>query len=105
MPAAVLAESVLSGHPGHDFQVQRLLEMLTITDVDPTMGRAAAVLRRGAIAGGADPPPSGVEATVAADADARAAHDDVVIVTSDGGDFERLGSLATHADRLSVLVV
>ena len=42
---------------------------------------------------------------VAATADARAAHDDVVIVTGDDGDFQMLGSLATHRARLSVLVV
>ena len=51
------------------------------------------------------PPPSGVDTIVAASADSRAAHDDVVIVTSDGGDFQILGSLATNAARLSVLVV
>lgn len=105
MPAAVLAESVLTGHPGHDFHVQRLLEMLNVTDVDPPMGHAAGALRRAAIVGGKDPPPSGVETMVAATADARAANNDVVIVTSDGGDFELLASLATHADRLSVIVV
>jgi predicted nucleic acid-binding protein len=105
MPAAVLAESVLTGHPVHDFHVQRLLELLEITDVDVAMGHAAGALRRAAIAGGEDPPPSGVDTLVAAAADARAADDDVLIVTSDGDDFELLGSLATHADRLAVLVV
>jgi hypothetical protein len=105
MLAAVLAESVLTGHPGHDFHVQRLLELLEITDVDVAMGHAAGALRRAAIVGGEDPPPSGVDTLVAAAADARAADGDVLIVTSDGGDFELLGSLATHADRLSVLVV
>jgi hypothetical protein len=105
MPAAVLAESVLTGHPVHDFHVQRLLELLDITDVDVAMGHAAGALRRAAIAGGEDPPPSGVDTLVVAAADARAADDDVLIVTSDGGDFELLGSLATHGDRLGVLVV
>jgi predicted nucleic acid-binding protein len=105
MPAAVLAESVLTGHPVHDFHVQRLLELLEITDVDVAMGHAAGALRRAAIAGGQHPPPSGVDTLVAATGDARAADDDVLIVTSDGGDFELLGSLATRADRLAVLVV
>lgn len=105
MPAAVLAESVLTEHPGHDFHVGRLLELLTITDIDPPMGHAAGRLRRGAMAGGGDPPPSGVDSLVVAEADARAVNDDVVILTSDGGDFELLGALATHASRLSVLVV
>jgi hypothetical protein len=36
-------------------------------------------------------------------ANERAAHNDVVIVTRDGDDFEMLGSLATDAARLSVL--
>lgn len=105
MPAAVLAESVLTEHPGHDFHVQRLLELLDITSVDVATGHAAGALRRAAITGGADPPPSGVDTLVAAAADARAADDDVLIVTSDGGDFELLSSLATHTDRLAVLTV
>ena len=105
LPAAVLAESVLTGRPGHDFHVQRLLDTVNMIDVDPPMGHAAGALRRAAIAGGEDPPPSGIDTVVAAAADARAAGDDVLIVTSDGGDFELLGSLAIHADRLSVLVV
>lgn len=105
MPAAVLAESVLTGHPGHDFHVRRLLELLDITDVEQPTGHAAGALRRAAIASGEKPPPSGVDTLVAAAADARAANDDVLIVTSDGGDFDVLASLATHADRLAVLVV
>jgi len=32
-------------------------------------------------------------------------HDDVLVVTSDDGDFQMLGSLAPNAARLSVLVV
>lgn len=105
LPAAVLADSVLTGNQGHDFHVQRLLQMLNITDVDSPIGHAAGALRRGAIAGRQHPIPSGVDTMVVAEGDARAAHDDVVIVTSDGGDFELLGSLATHADRLIVLIV
>lgn len=105
MPAAVLAESVLTGHPGHDVHVQRLLELLDITDVDASTGHAAGVLRHAAITDGADAPPSGVDAIVAAIADARAAHDDVLILTSDGADFELLGSAASHPERLSVLLV
>jgi len=105
LPAAVLAENVLTGHPGHDFHVQRLLELLDITDVDTPTGHAAGALRHAAIAGGEDPPPSGVDAIVAATADARAAHNEVLILASDGDDFELLGSLTSHPERLSVLVV
>lgn len=104
VPAVVLAESVLSGHPSHDFHVQRLLAMLHVTAVDAAAGHAAGALRRAAIAGGQDPPPSGVDTSVVAAADARAATDDVLIVTSDGDDFDLLASLASH-DRLSVVVV
>ena len=105
VPAAVLAESVLTGHPGHDFHVQRLLELIDVIDVDAEMGFAAGTLRRAAIAGGADPPPSGVDTLVVATADARTSDDEVLVVTSDGDDFELLASLATRADRLRLLVV
>jgi predicted nucleic acid-binding protein len=105
LPAVVLAESVLTGHAGHDFHVRRLLDLVTIADVDAFTGHAAGALRRAAMGAGVKPPPSGVDTVVAAAADARAAHDDVVIVTSDDGDFQMLGSLATNAARISVLVV
>jgi len=105
LTAAVLAESVLTGHAGHDFYVQRLLDVLNIADVDEATGHAAGALRRAAMGGGMKPPPSGVDTVVAAAADGRATHDDVLIVTSDDGDFQMLGSLATNAARLSVLVV
>lgn len=105
LPAAVLAESVLTGHVGHDYHVQRLLDVVDIAHVDASMGHAAGALRREAMGAGMQPPRSGVDTIVAAAADSRAAHDDVVIVTSDDGDFQMLGSLATNAARLSVLVV
>lgn len=105
LPAAVLAESVLTGHAGHDYHVGRLLDVVNIADVDAPTGHAAGALRRAALGVGMRPPPSGVDSVVAAAADARAAHDDVLIVTSDDGDFQMLGSLATNAARLSVLVV
>ena len=105
LPAAVLAESVLNGHPGHDFFVQRLLEILDVVDVDGMTGHAAGALRRAAMTGGMDPPPSGVDAIVVASADARAVGDEVLVLTSDGGDFEVLASLATNAGRLSLLLV
>ena len=105
VPAAVLAESVLSGHAGHDYHVQRLLKVVTITDVDEATGHAAGSLRRSAMAAGMKPPPSGVDTVVAAVADARAGHDQVLIVTTDGGDFELLGAGAESAAQLSVLVV
>jgi predicted nucleic acid-binding protein len=104
LPAAVLAESVLTGHAGHDYHVQRLLDVVNIADVDAWTGHAAGTLRRAAMGAGMTPPPSGVDAVVAAAADALAAHDDVVIATSDDGDFQMLGSLATNAARLSVLL-
>jgi predicted nucleic acid-binding protein len=104
LPAAVLAESVLTGHAGHDYHVRRLLDVLNIADVDASTGHAAGALRRAAMGAGMRPPPSGVDAVVAATADARAAHDDVLIATSDDGDFQLLGSLATNAARLSVLL-
>lgn len=103
LPAAVLAESVLTGHAGHDYHV-RLLDVVNVADVDGATGHAAGALRRAAMHAGMKPPPSGVDAVVAAAADARAARDDVVIVTSDEVDFQLLGSLATNAARLSVLV-
>lgn len=105
LPAAVLAESVLTGHPGHDHHVRRLLDILRVVDVDASTGLAAGALRRAAVGGGLDPPPSGVDTIVAATADAHAWSEAVLVVTTDGGDFEVLGSLATNAERLSVLVV
>lgn len=105
VPAAVLAESVLSGHAGHDYHVRRLLDVVNISDVDAVTGHAAGALRRAAIGAGLKPPPSGVDVVVAATADARAAQEDVVIATSDYGDFQMLGSLTTNAAQLSVLSV
>jgi len=101
----VLAEGVLTGNVGHDYHVRRLLELSDVTDVAEELGYAAGALRQEAIRGGFDPPPSGVDAIVAAEADARAGGDDVQIITSDGGDFELLASFGTNAARLSLLVV
>ena len=83
----------------------RLLDVVSITDVDEVIGYAAGALRQEAIRAGLDPAPSGVDAIVAAEADARAAGEDVRILTTDGGDFELLASLGANAARLSVLVV
>lgn len=105
VPAAVLAEGVLKGNVGHDYHVRRLLELSDVTDVAEELGYAAGALRQEAIRAGFDPPPSGVDAIVAADADSRAGGDDVQIITSDGGDFELLASLGTNAARLDLLVV
>jgi predicted nucleic acid-binding protein len=74
-----------------------------VSDVDGPIGYAAGSLRQAAIRGGFDPPPSGVDAAVAAQADALAATDEVVIITSDLDDFEILAALATNASRLSTL--
>lgn len=105
LPAAVLAESVLTGHAGHDYHVLHFLDIVNIADIDASTGHAAGALRRAAMSAGMRPPPSGVDTVVAAAADARATNDDVLIVTSDDGDFQLLGSLATNAARLSVLLV
>ena len=105
VPAAVLAEGLLTGNVGHDYHVRRLLEVVNIVDVEVPIGHAAGALRQAAIRGGLDPAPTGVDAIIAAKADERAAGEDVRIVTSDGDDFEVLASLATNAARLSLLVV
>ena len=105
VPAAVLAEGVLTGKVGYDDRVRRLLDLANVAGVDEELGHAAGALRQDAIRAGFDPPPSGVDAIVAAEADNRAAEDNVQIITSDGGDLELLASLATHAGRLTVVVV
>ena len=105
IPAAVLAEGVLSGHPGRDHHVRRLLQIVTVADLGERLGHAAGALRSAAIADGASPPPSGVDATVAATAVARAATGQVVVVTSDVGDLHRLLEHGRHPDRVSLLPV
>ncbi len=105
LPAAVLAEGVLTGNPDHDYHVRRLLDVVDVTAVDAAIGHAAGAIRGEAISGGLTPTPSGVDVIVAAEADARAWRDEVQIVTSDGDDFQVLASLADNASRLSVLVV
>ena len=105
VPAAVLAEGLLTGHVGHDFHVRRLLELTRVADVDVELGYAAGALRQKAIRVGYDPPPSGVDAVVVAEADDLASGDDVRIITSDGHDMTLLASLAIHAGRLTVGVL
>lgn len=85
VPAAVLAESVLTGNIGHDYHLRRLLELSDVTDVAEELGYAAGALRQEAIRAGFDPPPSGVDAIVVAEADSRAARDDVQIIASEIG--------------------
>jgi hypothetical protein len=104
VPAAVLAEGVLTGHVGHDYHVRRLLESARVADVDEGLGYAAGALRQQAMSARFDPPPSGVDAVVATLADDLASGDDVEIITSDLDDIELLASLAPHADRLRVLL-
>lgn len=105
MPAAVLAEGLLTGHPGRDYHVRRLLDLVDIESVDESLGHVAGELRTGAIRNGVDPPPSGVDALVVAVADRRAARGEVVIVTSDADDVEALALLADHALRLSIQII
>ena len=83
----------------------RLLELVDIAEVDEGLGYDAGDLRREAMRAGLEPAPSGVDAIVAATADAYASREDVEIITSDGDDMQLLASLADHADRLSVVPV
>lgn len=96
MPAAVLAEGVLTGQPGRDYHVRRLLAVVDIEPVEEGLGHAAGTLRVLTRRGGTAPLPSGVDALVVAYADSRAANDDIVIVTSDPDDVR---ALATHTER------
>jgi hypothetical protein len=103
VPAAVLAEGLFTSHVGHDHHVRQLLGFTHIAATNEPVGYRAGTLRQGAIAAGMQPLPSGVDAIVAAEADTRAANDDVQIITTDDDDLELLASLATNAARLSVL--
>ena len=105
IPAAVLAEGVRSGHPGRDHHVRRLLQLVTVADLGEQLGHDAGALRSAVIADGASPPPSGVDATVAATAVARAATGQVVVVTGDVDDLHRLLEHGRHAARVSLLRV
>lgn len=102
VPAAVLAEGVFTGHPGHDLHVGRLLAVIEVAPLDRDLGLEAGALRGQALREQPDNLPSAVDAVVVAVADALAARDDVVMITSDPDDLELLGSFAEHADRLSV---
>lgn len=103
VPAAVLAEGVFNGHVGHDHHVRQLLTHVNIAPVDEPLGYTAGALRQAAIGAGMDPPASGVDAVVAAEADVRAAREGVRIITTDDDDLALLASLATNAARLTVL--
>lgn len=103
VPAAVLAEGVFTEHVGHDHHVRQLLSYTYIAATAEPIGYSAGTLRQGTIAAGVDPAPSGVDAVVAAEADARAVNEHVQIITSDDDDLELLASLATNAERLFVL--
>lgn len=81
------------------------MNLAYVADVDEELGYSAGALRQAAIRAGFDPPPSGVDAVVAAEADDLAAGDDVQIITSDGDDVESLASLVEHAGRLTVVLV
>lgn len=102
VPAVVLAEGLFTGHPGHDFHLARLLAVLDIVDVDRELGLASGRLRQEALRSGVDANPSAVDSVVVAVADARAAHDDVVIVSSDVDDIMLLGAMTVNAHRLAV---
>lgn len=104
LPASVLAEGVLTGHPARDYHVQRLLSFVDIASVDEHLGRTAGELRvmTQRLSKRKRPGPSGVDATVAALADARAVNDDVVIVTSDPDDLRALAAHADHRHRIQI---
>ncbi len=102
MPAAVLAEGLLTGHPGRDYHVRRLLEFVAIDSVDEHLGFAAGQLRTQCRRAGTDPPPSGIDAIVVALADAHAVRDEVLIVTSDPEDITALAIHTTTPHRLKV---
>jgi len=102
MPAAVLAEGVLTGHPGRDYHTQRLLTFVDTQPVDEDLGHSAGKLRVMARRSGANPLPSGVDAMVVAFADSRAANNDVVIITSDPDDLRALATHADHTRRIHV---
>lgn len=102
MPAAVLAEGILPGGKP-DYHVRRLLAVVQIRPVDEFLGFAAGVLRRAAVRGGSRRKPSGVDAIVAAAADA--AGDEVILITSDEADMSALLSIAINASRISLAKV
>jgi predicted nucleic acid-binding protein len=103
LPAAVLAEGLLGSHVGRDYYVRQLLDLVVVADVDESIGLGAGRLRTQAIASGAKPPPSGIDAIVAAVADA--AGDDVQLVTSDPADMSALLAHADHPTRVTLLPV
>lgn len=102
IPAAVLTEGVLSGHPGRDHQVRRLLQSVEVATLDEALGFAAGRLRSECLRADDRHPPSGVDAAVTATADARAGTTTAVIVTGDPGDIGALAAHATNRQRLSV---
>lgn len=102
MPAAVLAEGGLTGHPGRDYHLHRLLDLIDVDIVDEELGHAAGHLRTQASRAGIDPPPSGIDAIVVAYADNCATRDDVVIVSSDPDDMIALAIHGTNPSRLEV---
>jgi predicted nucleic acid-binding protein len=103
VPAAVLAEGVMTGRFSYDRRVRQLMGVVRVAEVDESLGYAAGLLRHAAIHGGLDPAPSGIDAIVVMEADALAAREQVLMVTTDVGDFEALASCAVNVDRLSVL--
>ena len=102
VPAAVLAEGLLSGHVGRDHHVRNLLTSARITIVDEELGLAAGSLRRRARQGHDGPAPAGVDAIVAAVADDLAARDDVQIYTTDLKDIAALVVHARHQERILI---
>lgn len=102
---AVLAEGLLSGHVGRDHHISGLLTIVRISVVDASLGFAAGSLRRQATKTLTGPPPSGVDAIVAALADALAARDDVQIFTTDITDITALIAHARHRRRISISAV
>ncbi|MCU1355785.1 MAG: hypothetical protein JWM89_1203 [Acidimicrobiales bacterium] len=105
VPAAVLAEGLLTGHPGRDHHVRRLLRSIAVIDIDEFLGLAAGRMRHRVATSGSKADPSGVDALVAAVADQRASVDDVIVITDDAVDLQALLAGATHTERVSITSV
>lgn len=81
------------------------MTLVEIAPVTASLGERAGALRRLAIRLGSDPPPSGVDAIVAALAEDLAARGRVRILTTDPDDLGVLAGLTQRPTELEVLKV